>query len=392
MIKKATQAQDFLAKAGNEIIYLVTCHLHGIKPQESQLEQIDLALLYQMAKKHGLRAMVCLALESTHLFSTCQDKELVKKWKDAKEKAIRKTLMLDAERREILSFMEKEGIWYLPLKGIILKDMYPKLGMREMADNDILYDKQAQKQLLKFMTARGYKACSVGKGNHDVYQKKPVYNFEFHTALYGLAHQPIWQGYYGDIKEKLIKDQGNSWGYHFRDEDFYVYITTHAYKHYKDSGTGLRSLLDVYIFLEQKRAILDWDYIEAELEKLEVRKFERESRVISKKIFSKKQEELTQEEWEIVRYYLESGTYGTMKNHLEKKFNIGGDHKSVTVAMKTNYYLKRLMPGMTYFKNHKPFIYEHKWMIPFFLIYRAVRGLIWNGKRIWREIKLVYKI
>lgn len=34
----------------------------------------------------------------------------------------------------------------MPLKGILLKEMYPKIGMLQMADNDILYDKQYRKE------------------------------------------------------------------------------------------------------------------------------------------------------------------------------------------------------------------------------------------------------
>ena len=75
----------------------------------------------------------------------------------------------------------------MTLKGIILKEMYPKLGMRQMADNDILYDKQYQEELLNFMIARGYEPSQIGEGNHDVYEKAPVYNYEFHTALYNVA-------------------------------------------------------------------------------------------------------------------------------------------------------------------------------------------------------------
>ena len=76
--------------------------------------------------------------------------------------------------------MDSEHIWYLPLKGIILKDYYPSVGMRQMSDNDILFDADAWERVEKHMLSEGYETESVGKGNHDVYQKAPVYNFEMH--------------------------------------------------------------------------------------------------------------------------------------------------------------------------------------------------------------------
>lgn len=60
---------------------------------------------------------------------------------------------------------------YLPLKGIIMKDYYPSVGMRQMSDNDILFDADAWERMEKHMISEGYKAEHVGKGNHDVYHK-----------------------------------------------------------------------------------------------------------------------------------------------------------------------------------------------------------------------------
>ena len=60
---------------------------------------------------------------------------------------------------------------YLPLKGIIMKDYYPSVGMRQMSDNDILFDADAWERMEKHMISEGYKAEYVGKGNHDFYLK-----------------------------------------------------------------------------------------------------------------------------------------------------------------------------------------------------------------------------
>ncbi len=38
-----------------------------------------------------------------------------------KKKSIRKNCLLDIERTSILADMEQHGIWYMPLKGSILK-------------------------------------------------------------------------------------------------------------------------------------------------------------------------------------------------------------------------------------------------------------------------------
>ena len=44
------------------------------------------------------------------------------------------------------------------------------------------------------------------------------------------------------------------------DEDFYIYLIWHLYNHYTLSGTGLRAVLDVYVFNRKFREKLDFQY------------------------------------------------------------------------------------------------------------------------------------
>ena len=113
-----------------------------------------------------------------------------------------------------------------------------------MSDNDILFDRSFQNQLEMYMKTHGYMVKTIG--NHSVCNKEPIYNFELHTSLYGSNHRKAY-AYYQNVKERLIPDAAGSYGYHFTDEDLYIYILSHAYKHYMGTGTGLRSLLDCYV-------------------------------------------------------------------------------------------------------------------------------------------------
>ena len=388
MIKNEKEVHNSNEKSGYDMLYLTACSLHGIVPEQRCVEQMNLSEIFRISSFHSITAMVYMSLESSDFFSASEDKELVRKWKEAKEKAISKTLLLDEERKKILVFMEERNIWYLLLKGIILKDLYPRLGMRQMADNDILYDKNYQKELFNFMTRRGYEASEVGKGNHDVYKKKPIYNYELHTQLYSFKHNQNWQSYYKNIKKRLIKDKSNNFGYHFSDEDFYLYIITHGFKHYSDGGTGIRTLIDIYLFLQYKEASLDWNYVEVELDELCIAEFESESRKLCKKLFSKKTYSLSQKERKTLFYYLNAGTYGTMKNCIEKKVRkFQPDQKPVTTVTKLKYCYSRFFPDIEHYKNFAPFVYRHKWLIPFYLVFRTIRGLIKNRKKIWIEIQ-----
>ena len=365
-----------------DMLYLSTCAIRGISPDRDRIQQMNDDALYAVCRFHSLTAVAACALESAGV-------TLSKRWQDARAKAIRKNLLLDAEREQILDFMEKSGIWYLPLKGIIMKELYPKAGMRQMSDNDILFDSSFQKQLQEYMEKRGYKPESVGKGHHDTYMKPPVYNFEMHTRLYDeCSDGKEISRYYSDVKNRLVKDTDKEYGYHFTDEDFYIYMTVHEYKHYSGGGTGLRSLLDCFVYVRAKGDGLDWDHISRELEKLGLKDFERSSRELCMKVFSGTEPPaMSDNEREMLEYYLLSGTYGTEKNHVEnnmKKFSEKTGSKS-----KFRYIMRRIFPELEVYKEHYPFFYKHRILLPIGWLYRLFKGIILKSRRIINELKIV---
>lgn len=388
----STNVKDELQDASVALIYLTSCAIHRKIPDKQKLEVMDLYKILGTAEFHSLSAISYMALEAADVFKD-SDNELARKWKQLKEIEVRKNILLDAECVEICKNMEHEGIWYMPLKGIVLKDLYPKVGMRQMTDVDILFDIDSQQKVRDIMEERGFLAVSVGQANHDIYEKKPVYNFEMHTALYGSQNDSGWVRYYQNVKERLITDENKQFGYHFSDEDFYIYLVTHACRHYNDGGTGLRSLLDIYVYLLEKESSLDWNYMFGELKKLRVADFERNSRELAKKIFSRKICELTEKEGLLLKYFLGSGTYGTLKNQVANRVHeYKSDQQPIKIGAKKTYIIKRLFPEEYHYRGYAPFVYKHRWFKPFYLVYRVIRGVLCNGRNIFKELWLVFKI
>jgi len=373
------------------MIYLAACGVNRIKPEEKYLEKLNIEILHQLSKIHFLDALVGSTLKQTKVM-------LPEEWSVGIAKAVRKNILFDTERSKLFSYMEKRGIWYLPLKGIILKDMYPATGLRQMSDNDILFDKTYSDVIKEYMEQQGYETVSFGKGNHDTYTKAPIYNFEMHTTLYNLAQQEGWEEYYKDVKNRLYLNADSSYGYHFSDEDFYVYILSHAYKHYAGCGTGLRTLLDFYVYLQNKEQTMDFSYIQKECEALGIAAFEEQNRSLCKKVFGKTdlqgmevlEAQLSEAEYNMLLYYLTSGAYGTnerkVNNRLEKYRKEKGRYA------KLHYFWNRAFPADETLKNYS-LIYKHKWLMPIGWIYRMILLLLDENRRkiILKEIGLVLK-
>ena len=358
-----------------DLIYLLSCAVNGITPDTAKVQAMDLERLYRLAKFHTVRGAVCIALKRAGV----QDKQFDQAYK----KAVRKNIYLDMERTAIISAFEEHGIWYMPLKGSVLKDLYSENGMREMADNDMLFDADKQKAVMEIMLANGYIAESVGKTHHDVYMKPPVLNYELHTALFSEAHaEPLYR-YYADVKRLLQKDKGNEYGYHFSDEDFYVYITAHEWKHYNGSGTGIRSLLDCYVYCKVKGDTLDWDYITEQCKMLEIADFEQERRALAVKVFSSDTlPDLTENELDMLMYYLTAGTYGTFENSIRKKLK---DQTKVSFWVHSVFIPRKQMAQSVKFTAVSPLLY------PVGVVWRCGRVLLFRRDRLIRTIKAVRK-
>lgn len=364
-----------MSNAYNNLIYLLSCSANGTDPDTQRVQAMDFEKLYRLAEFHTVRAAVCIALERAGV------KE--KHFHEAYKKAIRKNIFLDIERAAITAEFEAQGIWYMPLKGSILKDLYPENGMREMSDNDMLYDRSKQETVKEIMLEKGYSAVSVGLTNHDEYLKPPVLNFELHTSLFGENHaEPLYK-YYTDTKRLLRKDTDNNYGYHFSDEDFYVFMTAHEWKHYNSSGTGIRSLLDCYVYCKEKGDKLNWQYITEQCKRLEIADFEQERRALAIRVFSNaKLPKLSDNEKEMLMSYLTAGTYGSFENSIKKKLK---EQSKLSFWLHSVFIPRKIMNISVPFTAKSPLLY------PVGVVWRSVRVLFFKRDRIKQTVKAVKK-
>ncbi len=290
---------------------------------------------------------------------------------------IRKTALFEEERKVLYKYMNERQISFLPLKGILINTLYPDYGTREFADNDILFDQKHKKEIKEFFVGRGYEVESYGKYVHDTYLKKPVYNFEMHRILFQDTSRnktmKVFENYYKDFLEHaLVKD-----GYERKvsDEDFFLYFLCHFYKHYSNGGAGIRTLLDIRIYLI-RHPDMDRNYLNQEYKKLNIQSFVDSILSLIDHLFFGK--ELSKEEKDILVSMVDSGTYGNIetnvKNNMKKK-------------TKTQYILSRIFPPLSFYKSTYPIAYYSIIGIPFVFLYRLVRGVTVSRSHTKKELK-----
>ena len=97
----------------------------------------------------------------------------------------------------------------------------------------------------------------------------------------------------------------------------------HTYKHYASGGMGLRTILDVYLYLRKNKE-LDFSYVEKELGKLNIADFEKQFRKLCFDVFSVNEsdakadwyEGLPTDEKNMLDYIMGAGTYGNVDNSI----------------------------------------------------------------------------
>lgn len=379
----------------NDLLYLIRCAIAGHPAEPDRVRQMHLERLYLFSRFHSLAALTYTAVASAW-DGNPPSGLLPAGWKDARDTAMRNSLLFTAERKALEAFCEEKGIWYLPLKGILLQDLYPGFGLREMADHDILFDAAFQQEIHDWFVHRGYAVKEYKQGVHDTYHRAPVLNFEMHTALFEPSAYPEWTTWFAGALSRLRTAEGTHWGRRFAAEYFYLYLLAHMYKHFEMCGTGLRSLLDLFLFRRVYGKQLNQDTLQRGLQELGLTAFDQQACAQADRIFSS-EEPLQQEETDALVCYLISGTYGSFRSKLYGTLQeLAGAGNAITSRVKVRYNLRRLFPDRAFMvrwcRRNAPFFWRHPRLMPLAYGYRVLYNLLHGrGKNMVREQRFLWK-
>jgi len=220
-------------------------------------ESFDLAAASAVAKKHGIVAMfyygaVKCGIDKTDplmrglFFQTCR--------------AVSLNEQQMSETEKIFARFDDAGIDYMPLKGTLLKKMYPKGEMRTMGDADILIRAEQYGKIKPVMESLGY--IEQAESDHELIWDKAPVHIELHKRLIPSYNKDYYE-YFGDGWQ-LANQEKVGCRYKLSAEDELVYVFTHFAKHYRDAGIGIRHILDIWVYRTCHKE-LDEEYIKTQL-------------------------------------------------------------------------------------------------------------------------------
>ncbi len=260
--------------------------------------------------------------------------------------------------------LEKQKIKYLPLKGYIMRKIYPRPDLRISCDADVFYEVEKTDLVTPIMEGLGF--------HLDHEWMNGVVRIEMHKKLF----EEIFTAnneYYKDVWQRLLLESGSK--YKFTDEDYYVYFIAHASKHFSSSGFGIRTILDIYYYNNAKK--LNREYVEQELEKLGILKFTKYLEKISRIWFG---DEKSDADTQIIEtYIMESGAYGIKKHNVLMNAQ---DKNNSNKNAKVRYFFKNIFPSLKHMKTAYPVLRKAPILLPFVWVYRGGKVLFTKRDRI----------
>ncbi len=350
-----------------EALYLIGLLVTALTEKRPQLPQgdIDFDYLYKLSVQQKVEAMAYIGLSK---LDNIPD-EVMDRFENEYKKEIAFEMIRHSEGRKILSSLEKTGIDCLPLKGWVIKDMYPMPAMRYMCDIDILFKEENAEKVRDVLQGLGYEAAEYGK-NPDVYMKKPILNIEMHKALIQDKTD-----HFEKTWDRALKKDGCSHTYYMTAEDYYIYMSAHLRKHFFGSGTGVRSVCDIFVFLSRNKDKLDFAYIDEKLKNSGIYDFDMRVRELCDAWFG--DGEMTDELYGFGMKFLYGGAFGTKEVNMRNvaAAEISSVEGKSFLHKKIKYILRLIFPSLDVMKEEYPFLKRVPVLLPAAWIMRGFRSV-----------------
>ena len=352
------------------LLELLRCGVNETAPREKPAS-VTWAAVYAMAKQHSVSALAFYALR------TRKDElpaELAQEWEEQNAKLLTKCVNQEHELTKLSQGFEREKIPYMPLKGSCMRDLYPSPHQREMSDLDILIREEDEPAAISLAQSMGYKV-EAESSHHVELLKKPFMCLELHSNLVP-SDSPFYKYYHRPWE--LAHPVGDAFRYVMNREDFYLYMLVHTAKHYYWCGTGIRSVVDVFLFNRAYRTELDLGYIKVQLEKLQLTDFAKQIEALAERWFGAAAVSAREScETEEMQHYLLTGTtYGTRANFAQNMVHWHVSRGKSVRAAKITMYLRMVFLPSSDMKSIYPVLKKAPFLLPFCWVARWIRILI----------------
>lgn len=343
-------------------------------PSFESLSEEELSALYALAKKHDVAHLVGNALEKAGRLP--KESDVTKKFKKQQMVAMLRQERIDYELTQIRRVLEEANIRFLPLKGSVIRPLYPAPWMRTSCDIDVLVDEASLDLCVSLLCERlDYEAKSE-RGYHDISLHAPSgVHLELHFSI--LEKMEQIDGELARVWEHASPIGEGMFEHRLTNEYLLFHTVAHMAYHFVHGGCGIRPILD--LFLMQEKLPLEESAFRAHLAACSLEPFYESLLAFSQVWFGDAEPtELTRAMQE---YLLSGGVYGSLENRVSVAHGVQGGKKK--------YLLRRIFVPYADLCLQYPVLTEKAWLMPIYQVRRWCR-IVSSGraKRSVREIRV----
>ncbi len=335
-------------------------------------EKPDMEGLLKLAGKHKIGALMYYALLSGGYDAEPVTQQLF--FHCCRYMAVSEGQMAMLTR--LFAAFDERKIDYLPLKGVLLKSIYPNPEMRRMGDADILFRREQYDAIKELLTEKGF--AFEYETDHEAVWKHPSLLLEMHKRIVPRRDKDLYR-YFGNGWAHAVPDVDNPCRYHFTPEMQFVSLFVHLVKHYRGGGIGLSHIIDLWVF-RRHHPELDEAVVRAALDNMYLGEFYANVWETLQVWFEGA--EATEKTDFITNVIFENGVYGTRERaHLSYVAKAGHGEKA-----KNNTYVSKLwfaiFPPKSALQTKYPVLRRCGVLLPFVWVVRWVDTLLFHRKRI----------
>lgn len=340
-----------------QLIQLISCVVCGSALPEG-FSPSDPEELYALSKSHELVQLAAQGIMENGLLDP--KSAIAKDFRRQKYRAVWAVTLAENVLSQIRGVFEENGIDFIPLKGAVLRKLYPEPWMRVSGDLDILVrsdDIPRAKEILADKLR--YSAGRLGR-HHDQVNTPDGLHIDLHftlTETRGKAKEIL-----DTVWEHAVPVEGSSRERVMEDEYLYFYHMFHAANHFQNGGCGIRVLLDTWVLNHRLR-----------FNQEERKKLLRQGGLLR---FAENLESLS-EQWfsfgengaytELETYIWDSGTFGQSRRLEARVAGMGGRFQFLLSRLfPPCYKIWDKYPVLRRWRILLPFCWIHRWVTTFF--------------------------
>lgn len=349
-----------------ELFTLISC---GLSEKRYELPLTDEKEITKILIENGLVG-ICYPSLNEHNFEDIKWYKILKKAFGA---YLFKDLQQEGHLLGIRNAFNHHEINHIFLKGSRLKYLYPKTYMRAMGDIDLIVRKNDFNQAIYELKSLDYKLTNAIT-HHHTFIGVDDNEIELHQSLvsdfddsHGFFLERIWEHAY----------QKQDHQYQMETEFEYMYLLLHLYRHLKQTGIGLRSLIDLAVFSQKN--ILDQNKLNTYLEQTKLHGFYQKVSHINQIILGQKA--VNNEDQKIIEYIIKSGIHGKGSSYdyyLPRRVSAQEDRK----VSKIRYFFGQVFPSRKHLQETYPYLKKYKILLPWAWFSRLIRFIFRNPRSI----------